>query len=591
MKCTCQPGKGLCFSCLSPIEERNFVKAGSPVNGNGELTLNQIDIFEEQFISTIVADTEQNPLSLAVKQYGNTFYDVTNAINNDFLKRAFIAERIPEYPILSERLKRGAITPLEFAAFIKESNYTPAAAIVSSNANGPRFLNELEAFYNGDFSVSILGGFCSLMTNIFGVINAFFDLVDTLNALYEDALKFIEKIKNIEDAIKAAFEKLKVKALIEAIKKKIVDMIEQAIIKVCMAISNFSVESITGPITSAVESRIVVKVEEEKATIGEFCNVENIRRLVEKIKRLIDYAVGLFSNPSFEEIQFLIARLCALATGLEGLFKGLKAPLNNFGNRYDEVFNTISNASNRVTGEAIRSGAIRMSEESRRQQINNAKDVWEKAGNVRTPTIKEYRDVPSYKTIEKASSSTGVSVGIIPDVILPTPETLPAIPSGVSVGIIPDVVLPVPGSLPGVVANIPSPTTTTDSAPSLKFSGCWVSEMNPPSEGWTKLDMNVKVYLVRLQKAAQKAGLISGPIYINSGWRSVQYNAKVGGAKSSQHLNGLAVDIVWDGFVAKSDKTNQFVALARKEGFRGIGLYNSFVHLDIGPVKQWDKRS
>jgi hypothetical protein len=571
MKCTCQPGKGLCFSCLSPIEDRNYVKPGSPVNGNGELTLNQVDIFEEQFISTIVADTEQNPLSLAVKEYGNSFYDTTNAINNDFLKRAFIAERIPEYPILSERLKRGAITPLEFAAFIKESNYTPAAAIVSSNANGPRFLNELEAFYNGDFSVSILGGFCSLMTNIFGVINAFFDLVDSLNALYEDALKFIEKIKNIEDAIKAAFEKLKVKALIEAIKKKIVDMIEQAIIKVCMAISNFSVESITGPITSAVESRVVVKVEEEKATIGEFCNVENIRRLVAKIKRLIDYAVGLFSNPSFEEIQFLIARLCALATGLEGLFKGLKGPLNNFGNRYDEVFNTIKNASNRVTGEAIRAGAIRMSEESRRQQINNAKDVWEKAGNVRTPTIKEYRDVPSYKDIEKASSSTGVSVAVTPDVVLPTTRSL---------------------SLPGVVANIPAPNTnTTDSAPSLKFSGCWVSEMNPPSEGWTKLDMNVKVYLVRLQKAAQKAGLISGPIYINSGWRSVQYNAKVGGAKSSQHLNGLAVDIVWDGFVAKSDKTNQFVALAKKEGFRGIGLYNSFVHLDIGPERQWDKRS
>ena len=563
MKCTCQPGKGLCFSCLSPIEDRNYVKPGSPVNGNGELTLNQVDIFEEQFISTIVADTEQNPLSLAVKQYGNSFYDTTNAINNDFLKRAFIVERIPEYPILSERLKRGAITPLEFAAFIKESNYTPAAAIVSSNANGPRFLNELESFYNGDFSVSILGGFCSLMTNIFGVINAFFDLVDSLNALYEDALKFIEKIKNIEDAIKAAFEKLKEKALIEAIKKKIVDMIEQAIIKVCMAISNFSVESITGPITSAVESRIVVKVEEEKTKIGEFCNVENIRRLVQKIKRLIDYAVGLFANPSFEEIQFLIARLCALATGLEGLFKGLKAPLNDFGNRYDEVFNTIKNASNRVTGEAIRSGSIRMSEESRRQQINNAKELWEKAGNIRTPTIKEYRDVPSYKDIEKASSS-GVTVTPIPDI----------------------------GASTAVITNIPAPNTnTTDSAPSLKFSGCWVSEMNPPSEGWTKLDMNVKVYLVRLQKAAQKAGLISGPIYINSGWRSVQYNAKVGGAKSSQHLNGLAVDIVWDGFVAKSDKTNQFVALARKEGFRGIGLYNSFVHLDIGPAREWDKRS
>jgi hypothetical protein len=562
MACTCKPGKGLCRSCLSPIEERNFVKAGFPVNGNGEFTIDQINIFEEQFISTIVADTEQNPLSLAVKQYGNSFYDTTNAINNDFLKRSFIAERIPEYPILSERLKRGAITPLEFAAFIKESNYTPASAIVSSNANGPRFLNELEAFYNGDFSVSILGGFCSLMTNVFGIINAFFDLVDQINALYEDALKFIEKIKNIEDAVKAAFEKIKVKALIEAIKKKIVEMIEQAIIKVCMAISNFSVESITGPITSAVESRIVVKVEEEKSKIGEFCNVENIRRLVQKIKRLIDYAVGLFANPSFEEIQFLIARLCALATGLEGLFKGLKGPLSDFGNRYDEVFNTIKNASNRVTGEAIRAGGIRMSEESKRQQINNAKDVWEKAGNIKTPTSKEYRDIPSYEAIEKASSSTGVIVTPIPDVPIST----------------------------AIITDIPSPTAV-NSAPSLKFSGCWVSEMNPPSEGWTKLDMNVKVYLIRLQQAAQKEGIISGPIYINSGWRSVQYNAKEGGAKSSQHLNGFAVDIVWDGFAARSDKTSKFVALARKQGFRGIGLYNTFIHLDIGPMREWDKRN
>jgi hypothetical protein len=562
MSCTCKPGKGLCRSCLSPIEERNFVKAGAPVNGNGEFTIDQINIFEEQFISTIVADTEQNPLSLAVKQYGNTFYDTTNAINNDFLKRPFIAERISNYPVLSQRLQRGAITPLEFAAFIKESNYTPSSAIVSSNANGPRFLNELESFYNGDFSVSILGGFCSLMTNVFGVINAFFDLVDEINALYEDALKFIEKIKNIEDAVKAAFEKIKVKALIEAIKKKIVEMIEQAIIKVCMAISNFSVESITGPITSAVESRIVVKVEEEKTKIGEFCNVENIRRLVAKIKRLIDYAVGLFANPSFEEIQFLIARLCALAAGLEGLFKGLKAPLNDFGNRYDEVFNTIRNASNRVTGEAIRSGAIRMSEESKRRKINNAKELWEKAGNVRTPTIKEYRDIPSYKDIEKASSSTGVTVTPIPDVPIST----------------------------AIITDIPAPNTV-NSAPLLKFSGCWVSEMNPPSEGWTKLDMSVKVLLVRLQQAAQKEGIISGPIYINSGWRSVQYNDKIGGAKASQHLNGLAVDIVWDGFAARSDKTNQFVALAKKQGFRGIGLYNSFVHLDIGPAREWDKRS
>lgn len=587
MSCTCKPGRGLCLSCLSPIEKRNAVKAGSPVNGAGEFTINQVDIFEQQFLSTIVADTEQNPLSLAVKQYGNTFYDVTNAINNDFLNRSFIVERLPEYTILSQRLQRGPITPLEFAAFIADSNYTPASAITSSNANGPRFLVELESFYNGDFSTSILGGFCSLMTNVFGTINAFFDLVDSINALYQDALEFIEKIKNIEDPVKAFFEKIKVKALIEAIKAKIVQMIEQTIIKVCMAISNFSVESITGPITSAVESRIVVKAEEEKTSIGEFCNIENVRRLVAKIKRLIDYAVGLFANPSFEEIQFLIARLCALATGLEGLFKGLKGPLNDFGNRYDEVFNTIKNASNRITGEAIRNGGIRMSEESKRQKINIAKEAWEKAGNIKTPTAEEYRSVPSYEAVEKASSSSGVIVTPIPDV--------PAF-TGTIIDLTINTSAPVI-SAPDVTAGLVAPavigppaTSTTNNASLLKFSGCWVSEMNPPSEGWTKLDMNVKVYLVRLQKAAASAGVISGPLYINSGWRSVQYNKKVGGAKSSLHLNGQAVDVVWDGFSARSEQTAEFVALARKQGFRGIGLYNSFVHLDIGRERDWDKR-
>lgn len=593
MKCVCKPGRGLCLSCLSPIEERNAVTSGSPVNGAGEFTINQVDIFEQQFLSTIVADTEQNPLSLAVKEYGNTFYDVTNAINNDFLKRSFIVERLPGYTILSQRLRRGPITPLEFAAFIKDSNYTPASAITSSNANGPRFLVELESFYNGDFSTSILGGFCSLMTDVFGAINAFFDLIDDINALYQDALEFIEKIKNIEDAIKAAFEKIKVKALIEAIKAKIVQMIEQAIMKVCMAISNFSVESITGPITSAVEARIVVKVEEEKTSIGDFCNVENIRRLVQKIKRLIDYAVGLFANPSFEEIQFLIARLCALATGLEGLFKGLKGPLSDFGNRYEEVFNTIKNASNRITGEAIRSGAIRMSEESKRQKINIAKEAWEKAGNIKAPTIDEYRDIPAYEAI-KNESGNGVIVTPIPDI--------PAF-TGTIIDLTINTSVPAPPPAPDVTVGISAPavtgsplpsrppaTSTTNNASLLKFSGCWVSEMNPPSEGWTKLDMNVKVYLIRLQKAAASAGVISGPLYVTSGWRSVQYNKKVGGAKSSLHLNGQAVDVTWKGFAAKSEQTAQFVALARKQGFRGIGLYNSFVHLDIGPEKQWDNR-
>ena len=141
MACTCAPGKALCRSCLNQTTKRYV---GPLETETGVATIHQIDIFKKQFEDNIVSEVETNPLSLAVKRYGTSFYGVVEQINKDFLKRESIVLAITPGSVLAERLKRGPITPLEFAAFIKNSNYTPATAIVSSNANGPRFLKELD---------------------------------------------------------------------------------------------------------------------------------------------------------------------------------------------------------------------------------------------------------------------------------------------------------------------------------------------------------------------------------------------------------------------------------------------------------------
>jgi uncharacterized protein YcbK (DUF882 family) len=96
--------------------------------------------------------------------------------------------------------------------------------------------------------------------------------------------------------------------------------------------------------------------------------------------------------------------------------------------------------------------------------------------------------------------------------------------------------------------------------------------------------------IMRLQAAAKREGIIDSYLILNSGFRNQQYNTAVGGAKQSQHLSGLAADLTWPGFSGRSEKVDQFVSLARKEGFRGIGYYNSFIHVDIGPDRSWDKR-
>ena len=76
---------------------------------------------------------------------------------------------------------------------LKISNYTPATAIVSSNAQGSRFLGELEDYYNGDFATSVMGGFCSLFGSIFAAVDAFFDMIGQIDGLVQDVLAFLKK--------------------------------------------------------------------------------------------------------------------------------------------------------------------------------------------------------------------------------------------------------------------------------------------------------------------------------------------------------------------------------------------------------------
>ena len=76
------------------------------------------------------------------------------------------------------------------------------------------------------------------------------------------------------------------------------------------------------------------------------------------------------------------------------------------------------------------------------------------------------------------------------------------------------------------------------------------------------------------------------PISITSGYRSPEHNAKVKGAKDSQHVKGTAVDFKAQGL--KPKEVALIVERLIKEGKikqGGIGVYPSWVHYDIRGVK------
>ena len=82
------------------------------------------------------------------------------------------------------------------------------------------------------------------------------------------------------------------------------------------------------------------------------------------------------------------------------------------------------------------------------------------------------------------------------------------------------------------------------------------------------------------------------PIIINSGYRTPEYNKKVGGATRSQHCYGTAADIVVDGISPASVAIAAEKALKKTGHSGGIGLYKSFVHVDVRSKRyRWDQRS
>lgn len=87
----------------------------------------------------------------------------------------------------------------------------------------------------------------------------------------------------------------------------------------------------------------------------------------------------------------------------------------------------------------------------------------------------------------------------------------------------------------------------------------------------------------RLQKLRD---LVKKPIKINSGYRTPEYNKQIGGVGGSQHIEGKACDIVIKGYTPEQVKT-----LAKKVGFRGLGLYDDFTHVDVrATASEWDYR-
>lgn len=101
-------------------------------------------------------------------------------------------------------------------------------------------------------------------------------------------------------------------------------------------------------------------------------------------------------------------------------------------------------------------------------------------------------------------------------------------------------------------------------------------EFDSPDMGGSGEHMSLD-FVGRLDQLRIQLGL---PMHVNSGYRTIAYNKKVGGVPNSAHVMGLAADIA----CPDSGYRYKLVQLALLAGFKRIGIGSNFVHLDISLV-------
>jgi hypothetical protein len=132
---------------------------------------------------------------------------------------------------------------------------------------------------------------------------------------------------------------------------------------------------------------------------------------------------------------------------------------------------------------------------------------------------------------------------------------------------------PAPGSpsQPQGDDGVGTPPPTGDYEPSEWLQ--WQSHVNP------------NVLPEVREKLIAFAQSLGRPIRLNSGYRTPEYNASIGGARNSMHVQRKAVDVQWP--LTGTEGKRQVIQKAIDAGFTGIGCYNSFIHIDIGAKRCW----
>ena len=391
-------------------------------------------------------------------------------------------------------------------------------------------MDQFEFYNTSNIANSISGGFCGGFGNPFGKL---LGIVASIKA-------GVSLLKKLASFSLADLFSLALSSALDAIKEKlasIVDSLKNLLLNQLNNIIKSATNIVNGSI--AIFDDISKRVEDAKSFFKDL----TMEKIKDKIRAFVDAAIAQFEELTPEAIALLLFRFCQFAEMIQAF---LKAPVDfvkqYFGNIARQTI-AVNSLGALQTQRAISAGAMRLTADARRDARKRMMDTLN----------------------SRSSNSTNNSdPGPLPDpeVYVNNPEITED--EARELGTMSD------DGIPGKFKW----------APQVLNMGKSVSDADDDA-GWKMINMEVKVKLLRV------ATRMGRELTVNSGYRSPEYNRRIGGAKRSQHMSGYAIDVSMAGF--SSDDIRKFIRLASQEGFMGMSYYSgsNFTHVDIGGRRTW----
>ena len=405
-------------------------------------------------------------------------------------------------------------------------------------------LNQLDFYLNENIGSSISAGICAMVNNPFGQLQEVFAqieaIVEAIAAFLSDPLGFLlGAIGGLVNKLNALASTLK--GIVDSLVNSLINQVKNVINQVTSFVQNIEQNA----------QDMFKKMAEKVRNVQNFFNDATIDKIKEKIQKFVDDAGAQFEDLTPEALALLLFRFCQFSEMLQTFMQRPMQAVRKFATDVDYQVKLLESASSEQTQQMVAAGATRFTDTAIRD------------------SQRRLRSRVNRRAESRRSNTGGGGGGTSPGAP-PPPDPQVYISNN-----------ELSESERQELLNLgPEGTKAFGFMDSVKNMGKTVSDAGD-NDGFARIDPNVFVKLTIVSRRMGKK------FNLNSGYRSPEYNSRIGGAKRSMHMTGKAIDVSTRGW--STEEKAEFIRLVSQEGFLGIGTYNTFIHIDIGSRRFWTK--